>query len=213
MTFIKVCFTFGQANMTYMCLTFLKTLFTTIVALFCLIHCTMPLYGRDRHYSNDTVSFKSEKVSQTESIILDGNLKKVFPLFGAFEERKWDPDWHPALVYMDKDTIEEGTTFKTASHGFGEPDYIWRINKYEPRAGLIQYLVTCPNRYWTITVKCREIAGNKTQATVTYTFIGLNAMGNHLDKHFLDRLYEHHLKDWEEAINSYLKKSKPNKDY
>ena len=33
--------------------------------------------------------FKSEKVSKTATIILSGNISTVFPLFGAFEERKW----------------------------------------------------------------------------------------------------------------------------
>jgi hypothetical protein len=177
-----------------------------------LIYNVQTVCGKDRPDSIDTTQFKSEKITQTDSIVLNGNIEKVFPLFGAFEERKWDPDWHPVLVYVDRDTIEEGTTFKTASHGFGEPDYIWRINKYEPEAGLIQYLVTCPNRYWTITIKCRELARSKTQATVTYSFIGLNAMGNHLDKHSLARLYEHHLRDWEQAINSFLSKSKSSKN-
>jgi len=155
---------------------------------------------------NDSTQFKSEKVSQTDSIVLNGNIKKVFPLFGAFEERKWADGWNPTLVYMATDTIEEGTTFRTAGHGFGEPGYVWRINKYEPQSTLIQYLVTSPNRYWTITVKCRQITGNKTLAKITYTFIGLNEMGNHLDKHFLDKMYEHHLKDWEVAINTFLSK-------
>jgi hypothetical protein len=192
---------------------FIKALFLEAISvLIFFVHSTTPVFGKDQHHSTDTIQFKSERVSQTDSIIVNGDIKKVFPLFGAFEERKWDPGWRPALVYKDRDTTEEGTTFKTASHGFGEPDYIWRINKYEPQNALIQYLVTCPNRYWTITVKCRKIAGDKTQATVTYTFIGLNPMGNHLDKHSLARLFEHHLKDWEQAINSFLSKSKPTKN-
>jgi hypothetical protein len=160
---------------------------------------------------DDSTLFKSEKATQTDSIILNGNLKKVFPLFGAFEERKWAEGWNPKLVYVAKDTIEEGTTFKTASHGFEEPEYIWRINQYEPQNTLIQYLVISLNRYWTITVKCHELAGNKTLAQITYTFIGLNEKGNHLDKHFLDKIYEHHLKDWEEAINAFLSRDTPGK--
>jgi hypothetical protein len=179
---------------------------TLLVVLLYLVNTITPALGKGCK-PKDSTQFKSEKVSRTDSIVLNGNLKQVFPLFGAFEERKWDPDWHPMLVYMDRDTIEEGTTFKTASHGYGEPEYIWRINKYEPQTGVIQYLVMCPNRYWTITVKCKELAHSKTLARVTYTFVGLNQMGNHLNKHFLDRLYEHHhLKDWEQAINAFLSK-------
>jgi len=181
-------------------------LFALFIILLFSVADAKPVFPKGSSRHNDSIQFKSEKVSQTDSIILNGNIKKVFPLFGAFEERKWADGWNPTLVYMATDTIEEGTTFKTASHGFGEPGYIWRINKYEPQRALIQYLVTCPNRYWTITVKCRQIAANKTLAKITYSFIGLNETGNHLDKHFLDKIYEHRLKDWEQAINSFLSK-------
>ena len=37
----------------------------------------------------DSTKFKSEKVSKSAMITLDANVDKVFPLFGAFEERKW----------------------------------------------------------------------------------------------------------------------------
>ena len=176
--------------------------------LFVLATGTKPAFAKGDCLPNDSTQFKSEKVSQTDSIILNGNIKKVFPLFGAFEERKWAEGWNPTVIYVAKDTIEEGTTFKTAGHGFGESEYIWRINKYEQKHAIIQYLVISPNRYWTITVQCRSMSANKTQAKITYTFIGLNETGNHLDRHFLDKMYEHHLKDWQEAINVFLDKDK-----
>jgi hypothetical protein len=156
----------------------------------------------------DSTAFKAEKVSQTDSIFLNGNIKEVFPLFGAFKERKWAEEWNPTLLYMSADTIEEGTTFKTKGHGHGETEFIWRINKYDSKGHIIQYLVMSPNRYWTITVKCTKMAKTKTMAQITYTFIGLNELGNHIDKHFLTIIYEHHLKDWEQAINSFLDKEK-----
>ncbi len=37
----------------------------------------------------DNTNFKSEKVSKTATIILNNNISTVFPLFGAFEEKKW----------------------------------------------------------------------------------------------------------------------------
>ncbi len=81
-----------------------------------------------------------------------------------------------------------------------------RVSKYEPVKFLIQYLVSTENRYWTITVKCVPIKGSKTSAEVTYTFIGLNELGNELNENHLQRLYKHNLNDWEEEINNYLEK-------
>ena len=69
-------------------------------------------------------------------------------------------------------------------------EYLWRVSKYEPEKFLIQYLVSTENRYWTITVKCTPKFGNKTSAEVTYTFIGLNELGNELNEHHLQRLYK-----------------------
>lgn len=148
--------------------------------------------------------FKAKKFSNTATIILNNKIESVFPLFGAFEERKWAEGWNPVLIYPETEIIEEGTTFKTKGHGHDEAEFIWRVTKYEPEKFLIQYLVTTENRYWTITVKCNPLNGNKTSAEVTYTFIGLNELGNKINEHSLQRMYKNNLTDWEEEINGYL---------
>jgi hypothetical protein len=150
--------------------------------------------------------FKAKKVSKTATIILNGKIEIVFPLFGAFEERKWAEGWNPVLIYPEREIIEEGTTFKTEGHGHDELEFIWRVTKYEPEKFLIQYLVSTENRYWTITVKCSPTNNNKTSAEVTYTFIGLNALGNKLNEHSRQRIYKYNLKDWEEEINNYIER-------
>src|SRR5690349_8667251 len=85
--------------------------------------------------------FTAKKVTQTATIIIEGSIETVFPLFGAFEERKWATGWNPVLIYPATDIIEEGTTFKTSAHSHSEREYIWRVSKYEPARYLIQYLV------------------------------------------------------------------------
>ncbi len=155
-------------------------------------------------------SFRSEKVSKTASFTLNSSIEQVFPLFGAFEERKWEPNWEPILIYPEQEIIEEGTTFKIKTHGHGhghgnESELLWIVTKFNPQTYLIQYLVTTSNRFWTITVQCQKNGSDeKTKATVTYAFTGLNATGNELNKASLDRMYQHDLQDWAKAINSYL---------
>ena len=152
----------------------------------------------------DTTNFKAEKVSKTATITINNKIASVFPLFGAFKERKWPKDWNPTLIYPSTEVIEEGTTFKTPGHGHDEKEFIWRVSKFEAENFLIQYLVSSENRYWTITIKCVPIGDNKTSATITYTFIGLNELGNQLNRHFLQRLYNDNLENWQDAINYYL---------
>ena len=137
--------------------------------------------------------------------MLNGYISIVFPLFGAFEERKWAKGWDPVLIYPQTEIIEEGTTFKTIGHGHGETEFLWRVSKYEPEKYLIQYLVSTENRYWTITVKCKTIEQDKTAAEITYSFIGLNELGNKINQQSLANMYKNELKDWEEEINNYLK--------
>lgn len=163
---------------------------------------------KGQHNSNQ--NFSSQRVSRTASFIVNQTIDKVFPLYGAFEERKWISTWNPILVYPDKEIIDEGTTFKTKVHGHGaENEFLWVVTKYEPKEYLIQYLVSTENRFWTITVLSEPIENNtKTKTTVTYSFTGLNEKGNALNKESLDKMYKSNLEDWSHLLSTYFQKSK-----
>ena len=148
-------------------------------------------------------NFKSERISKEASITLNGNIKDVFPLFNAFEERKWAHGWDLDLIYPETGVLEEGTTFKTTGNGIDDSEFLWIVSKFQPDNYLIQYLVSTVNRFWTITVTCSP-AGDKTNAEIMYEFTGLNDKGNEFNRLSLDKMYAHELKDWQEAINYYL---------
>ena len=143
-----------------------------------------------------------QKVTRTATIVLNGNVNTIFPLFGAYEEKKWSPGWKPTPVYPSTETIEEEATFTTPGHLEGEKDYVWRVSKYDPAQFLIQYMVYAENRCVTITVQCSPEGDNKTAARITYSFIGLNALGDQISQHFIEAIYKHDLRDWEEKINA-----------
>jgi len=179
-----------------------------MLLMFAIIACSEHSPVENNHEKhNEYTGFKSEKISKTASFVVNSNIDKTFPLFGAFEERKWAEGWEPVLIYPDQEIIEEGTTFKINAHGHGdENELLWIVSKYEPQDYLIQYLVSTSNRFWTITVKCESIDNNlKTNTTVTYSFTGLNSIGNELNKTSLEKMYQDELQDWAEAINSYFK--------
>jgi len=150
--------------------------------------------------------------TETATIMINGDIEKVFPLFGAYEERKWAKGWEPTPVYPSTETIEEGTTFRTPGHLPGENEYIWRVSKYDIRNHLVQYMVDAPDRCWTITVQCAPVEGptaaaeGRTAATISYAFVALNPAGEEKNKHSLHLLFQHQLKDWQEEINAYLSK-------
>jgi hypothetical protein len=153
-------------------------------------------------------TFKAERVSRTANITVSGGIEKVFPLFGAFEERKWAEGWNPTLVYPSEEVMEEGTTFTTKASGKLEKEFLWRVSKYEPEQFMVQYLVSTANRYWTITVKCADTPEHNTTAEITYAYTGLNPLGNTLNAEALNNMYSANLKDWEEAINYFLANGK-----
>lgn len=152
--------------------------------------------------------FKAERVTKTATIALNGTIEQVFPLFGAFEERKWAEGWNPALIYPAEEIMEEGTTFRTKASGKLEKEFIWRVSRFEPQRYLVQYLVSTPNRYWTITVQCAEGQGQHATAEITYSYTGLTPLGNTINKESLNNMYAENLRDWEEAINYYLANGK-----
>lgn len=152
---------------------------------------------------------RAQKITRTASITLNGNVNTVFPLFGAYEEKKWSADWMPTPVYPNTQTIEEEATFTTPGHLKGEKDYVWRVSRYDTQQFLIQYMVYGDNRCWTITVQCSPQSDTKTLARITYSLIGLNAQGNQVNQQFIEHIYKNDLKDWEEEINGFLARSFP----
>ena len=161
--------------------------------------------GWHKYHSLHQQNFIAERVSRTATFIAAGPIDKVFPLFGPYEERKWAEGWNPAPVYPLTETMEEGMLFTTPSHMHGETESIWTLSQYQPANHRVQYSVVSPGRFLTITVVCSATSADRTTATVTYTFTGLNEEGNAISKHLLRKMYGRELKDWEEAINYYLK--------
>jgi hypothetical protein len=99
--------------------------------------------------------------------------------------------------------------FKTGHGGRAETDYTWVVSRLLPQQALIEYTVFARDKVWWITVQCREGRTNQTtRAEITYTFTGLTEKGNTGIVKHLTHIYSHGLKDWEQAINYFLKTGK-----
>ena len=157
-------------------------------------------------------TFKAKRISRTSSIILNASLKTVFPLFGPIEEKKWTHGWDPQIVFSSTNKLELKMVFKTQMTGHKEKedsDCIWIVSRFLPQQALIEYTVFTFERVWWITIQCQEEKSNlTTRAKITYIFTGLTENGNSINQKHLARIYEHDLKDWEEAINYFLRTGK-----
>ena len=147
----------------------------------------------------------SERISRTSTITLDGPAERVFPLFGAIEEKKWAEGFDPLVLYPPSEEIEAGMIFTTSASNSLEERYIWTVSQYEPEHHRVQYIVWTANRVWTITIRCHALPGSKTEATVTYTYTGLNALGNRLNAQAMETMYRDDLRNWRDQIDHFLK--------
>jgi len=152
--------------------------------------------------------FKAEQYAKSASIILNGSIEKVFPLFGAMEEKKWAEGWNPVPVFPESASMQEGLIFQTPDHAHEGAIVTWVVATYDVKEHVVKYIITAPDRLLFIDVYCSAQSANITKADVTYKFTGLTVEGNEISRHLLAKIFENNLKDWETAINNYLSKSK-----
>jgi hypothetical protein len=151
-------------------------------------------------------NFKAKRFTRSGIIILNAPLEEVFPLFGPIREKEWAHGWNPGIIHGAADDVEEHMVFKTVSRFHEEPEYIWTVSKYMPDQAYIEYTVFSGERIWFVAVKCcANPASRTTRAEITYTYTGLTEAGNAIGEKALQVMFARDLKDWEEAINYYLK--------
>ena len=144
-----------------------------------------------------------ERVERTSTIRLKGDLSQVFPLFGPLEERKWAEGWKPRVVWPADETVQERMVF-AVQHG-DNPETMWIVSKYDEQQAVIEYTVYEPESVHWILIRCRASeAEESTEAEITYTYVGISEAARFRNKHALDAMYRHDLKDWELMINHYL---------
>jgi hypothetical protein len=150
---------------------------------------------------------KPVRIKRSAALTVQGKIENVFPLFGPIREKEWAEGWEPEILYRSGDVlVEEHMIFQTNGQA-GEGKYLWTITQYQPKIHLIEYTVSTQERIWFIRVQCEPVQ-ETTAVTVSYTYTGLTEAGNRQNEQALKRMFAHDLKDWEEAINYYLKTGK-----
>ena len=146
-------------------------------------------------------------LTKTSIIRLNEAVTRVFPLFGPLREQEWAEGWQPRMVIPDSEEVQEHMVFQTESHDLHNPSTsTWIVSKYDPKRAFIEYTVFTDARIWWVAISCEEDeARSTTAATVTYTYLGLTQQANHLNEVALESMFRHDLRDWEKALNYYLK--------
>lgn len=156
-------------------------------------------------YNMNSIAVQSKRISKEATFMVHASIDAAFPLFTPLGEKKWVPGWEPTFLYPENGAMEEGMVFRTAGHFVEEPDYHWIVARYLLEQYHVEYVVSTANRYWVITVQCENYDADITKTTVRYTYIGFNELGNELSEQASAKMFQNDLKDWEQAINHYLK--------
>ena len=171
-------------------LTLLASLFAAIMLL------TMENHGQPPNDERQAV--------RTATIVLNGDIARVFPLFGAFEEKKWSHGWDPQIV-AGSPSLQD-TVFTYSHDGLTAT---WIVTEWDEAQHRVTYAVFVPNdRAMTIRIVCTPEGTTpehtKTRATVTYTFTALSEAGSASLREFEQQDFSHRIQHWQKAIDHYL---------
>src|SRR4029450_13921974 len=118
-----------------------------------------------------------EQRTQSFTIVLNGSVADVTPLFGPVREAEWAPDWSPRFIYPAQGVEREGAVFTTSS-GHGS-DRLWVLTTYDVRNGRVEYVVVTP-AFTANEIKTRVVPDGEQhcKATITYRRSALAPEGN-----------------------------------
>jgi hypothetical protein len=123
---------------------------------------------------------------------------RAFPMFDPVNETRWSPDWHPTLLGDGR--VAAGLVFITADEHGRTP---WLLDRYDPRAREIRYVITRPTTLTTIDVAVVPDGAQASVATVTYTRTALEAGAVESVQAFAHN-FPTQGPHWESAINAAL---------
>lgn len=145
-------------------------------------------------------------VEKASVIRLDAPLAQAFALFGPLREREWAEGWNPEVIWPASESIQERMVFVVRSPHGHDHDSTWLISRYDADGGLLEYTVFSPESVHSILIRCRAVEGGRaTEAEIAYRYVGTSEKSRAHNVRALETIYHRDLKDWEEAINHYLR--------
>jgi hypothetical protein len=130
--------------------------------------------------------------------------ERVFPLFGAWEEKKWAEEWEPQFVFPLPPNDQPGMVFRVSHGGMKS---VWTNTAFDASTGHVQYVYVVHDAVVTlIDIRLTRAGANETQVSVVYQRTALSPEANDHVTH-LAKGDANSGPEWAEAINGYLSKS------
>jgi len=135
------------------------------------------------------------------SFTAQGPYERVFPLFGALEEKKWAEGWEPQFVYPTPARDQRGMVFTTEHAGRTST---WTCTAFDESTGYVQYVYVVSDFIVTmIDIHLAKSGAAETHVSVVYQRTALRAAANE-DVAHLAKGDANSGPEWAEAINGYL---------
>jgi len=131
--------------------------------------------------------------------------EQTFPLFGAWEEKKWAEGWDPQFLYPSPARDQQGMVF-TVEHK--DMSAVWMNTAFDQAAGHVQYVYVVNDAMITlIDIHLAKAGATETHVSVAYERTALTPEASDHVAHFAKGDASSGAK-WEEAINGYFAKVK-----
>ncbi len=137
------------------------------------------------------------------SLIVNTSYDEAFPLFGAYEERKWAKGFEPQFIHPFPARDQQGMVFTTERDGRLS---VWTNTAFDPATGHVQYIYVVNDAMVTlIDIHLAKANAAETRVSVVYERTALRPEVNELVAQQA-KGDENRGSEWAAMINGYLAK-------
>ena len=130
---------------------------------------------------------------------------EAFPLFGAWAEQQWAPDWKPHFVYPNPPVDREGAVFQVNHRSHSS---LWIMTRFDSATGHVQYAFVINIAVMTrIDIEVKRNGSDKTDVSVAYEWTAIDASAAE-QVGVLAKQHEGAGAEWERQINAYAARIK-----
>jgi hypothetical protein len=150
--------------------------------------------------------FAAASIDLSGGFSISAPVDAAFELFSPSGEKLWVPGWNPELLHPPTVNWARGLIFRTQEE---QGEAIWVVTILDRDRHKVEYWRVEPSRYVaTVRVHCQARDLARTDARVTYTFVGLSDGGNREISAMSDTAFEEKMKRWQEWIDAHLSRDR-----
>lgn len=148
---------------------------------------------------------KPRRASHTYDQLIEAPPERVFPLYCPVREADWVAGWDPSVVYTNSGLVEKDCVFTTKHEDRGV-ESTWVVTEYDTDAFFVQMVKFTPGvTVCRLEIRLAPAGPQKTSAAVTYCHTSLGPEGDAFLEGFTEEFYGGFMREWERAMNHYLK--------